>query len=179
MGWQARAEKTRAREATMMPGAATAVAVKGWRSWACGPPLRPTTRAARNRSCSCRGCACWWPPPTRPWPVGCWPTSRTPAVAEPVAPSDVDDDVRRRRGATEEGRSGAGWLERLGRVGDRAREQRGDAGVADAGAAGPAGGDVAGVGEVEDVGVGVVEGQAEPAAGEGDERPGAGWSRGW
>jgi mycofactocin glycosyltransferase len=68
-----------------------------------------------------------------------------PAGAPPPA-SRVQDDVGDGPGAADEHLSGGRRLQRVRGVGDAPRQQRGDAGVADARAAGPPGADIAGVG---------------------------------
>ncbi len=69
-------------------------------------------------------------------------------VSEKV--SEVEDHFGGRAAAADQSGAGLREVQWLGDVGDVARHQRGDAGVADAGAAGPAGGDVAGFREVEE-----------------------------
>src|SRR5215467_7567029 len=98
-------------------------------------------------------------------------------IAFPLV-SHVEDDVGAGLGAADEHLAVGRGFQRVGDVGDVARQQRGDAGVADAGPATPPGGYVAGVGEVEHAAPVVAEGRGDAAAGEGDQRPGSGRA-GW
>ena len=101
------------------------------------------------------------------------------SAAPPPARSEIEDHVSGGPRAADEQAAGRGWVERLGVVAHRSRDEPALAVVADARAARPPDWHVAGFRELEQAPERWVPRDGEPAPGEGDERSRSRRSEGW